>query len=127
MAVKMIEEKDWKELVEGSSKPVLVEFITNTCPVCRQMAPVVQELEEKYGDRMTFFQVNAQTEQYLSMRYGVQGVPTFKFMCKGEPVSELSGGIYPAIIESTIQFVLESGTECAEKRTKISHDIPGYG
>ena len=33
---------DWVEKVASAGKPVLVEFVTQTCPVCRSMAPTVR-------------------------------------------------------------------------------------
>lgn len=38
----------------GSSDVVLVEFLDFECEACRAAFPVVEDLREKYGDRVTF-------------------------------------------------------------------------
>lgn len=44
---------DSHRLSEGSTEATLVEFLDFECPSCRQMAPVVDDLVEKYGEQVT--------------------------------------------------------------------------
>ena len=117
----------WEELVEASKVPVLVEFVTQTCPNCAAMAPAVEEMESRYEGRIKVYRVDVQQEQSIAMRYGIMGVPTFKFFCKGQPVSELVGEVYPALLTKMVEQTLESGAKCVETSTRISYEMSGYG
>ena len=127
MQVEYLSEPAWQEKVGGSATPVLVEFVGQTCPVCRQMAPAVERLADKYAGQVAVYRVDVGRELGLAVRYGVKGVPTFKLFCKGEPIAELAGGVYPALLEHLLKHALEHGSECAQKRTKIDYEITGYG
>lgn len=61
-----------------------------TCPNCRAIEPVYQQLSKELQNKAEFTRVNAQFHDVLASSYGVRGVPTFKFFCKGRPVWENS-------------------------------------
>jgi len=44
-------------LSQFAGKPVFLEFISSMCGHCIKMAPVIKDLEEKYGDRVVFVSV----------------------------------------------------------------------
>jgi thioredoxin 1 len=55
---------------------VLVDFWADWCGPCRMLAPVLDELAEKLGDRAVFAKVNVDEERELAMRFGVSSIPT---------------------------------------------------
>lgn len=124
--VKDITVEDWERLVEGSDVPVLVEFVTSTCPTCATMAPAVERISGNLGDNGRVYRVNVEREQALAMRYGVQGVPTFIVLCKGNVVSSQVGEVYPALLERMVNEAGEFGGQCAAKATKVSFEMTGY-
>ena len=46
----------------GSSDVVLVEFLDFECEACRAAYPIVEDLRDKYGDRVTF------VDRFLTLR-----------------------------------------------------------
>lgn len=124
--VKEISMEEWERLVEGSGVPVLVEFVTSTCPVCATMAPAVEKIEGNLGDTARVYRVNVEREQTLAMRYGVQGVPTFMVFCKGNMVSSQVGEVYPALLERMVTEAGQFGGQCAAKASKVSFEMTGY-
>jgi thiol-disulfide isomerase/thioredoxin len=83
------------------AKPVVLEFMSIDCPHCRDMAPVLTRLHERYGSRVVFLtvvferraprakafaQVHGHTWCYLlgkdetARAYALEGVPTFAFL-----------------------------------------------
>jgi thioredoxin-like negative regulator of GroEL len=124
--VKEITAEDWERLVEGSDVPVMVEFVTSTCPVCATMAHAVERVADKLGDRGRVYTVNVEREQTLAMRYGVQGVPTFMVFCKGNLVTSQVGEVYPALLERMVTEAGEFGGQCAAKATKVAFEMTGY-
>jgi thioredoxin 1 len=126
VVVKEISSEDWDRLVEGSDVPVLVEFVTSTCPTCATMAPAVERIDDGLGDKARVYRVNVEREQTLAMRYGVMGVPTFVVLCKGNVVSTQVGEVYPALLERMVTEAGEFGGQCAAKATKVSFEMTGY-
>ena len=126
MPVRSIGADEWERLVEGAEVPVLVEFVTSTCPVCAKMAPAVERLAEELGDRGRVYQMNVELNQTVAMRYGVQGVPTFIVFCKGNVVSSLVGEVYPKLLERMVTEAGEFGSQCAAKATRVVYEMTGY-
>ena len=126
MPVGFISLDQWATLIEGSKRPVFVEFMTTTCSICAAMAPVVERISEKFEGKVAFYKVNASRENVLAMRYGIMGVPTFMMFCNGKPVSSMSGEVYPALLERMAGESLQYGKNCSKKQTRIGHDITGY-
>jgi thioredoxin-like negative regulator of GroEL len=124
--VKDITADDWDRLVETSDIPVLVEFVTSTCPTCATMAPAVERIATKLGDTAKVYRVNVEREQVLAMRYGVQGVPTFVVLCNGNVVSTQVGEVYPTLLERMVTEAGQFGGQCAAKATKVSFEMTGY-
>ena len=121
-----LDEKTWEKTVEKGKKPVVVMFTSPTCPYCRQMKPYFDEYAADYKDKIVFAEVDISQSQTIASRYGVMGTPTFKFFCKGKPINELVGSIYPALLKKTIEVSLEHGSQCADNTTWIDYSISGY-
>lgn len=121
-----LNDKTWEKTVEKGKKPVVVMFTSPTCPYCRQMRPYFEEYASEYKDKILFAEVDISKSLTIASRYGVMGTPTFKFFCKGKPVNELVGAIYPAILKKTVEISLEHGSQCAENTTWVDSSITGY-
>jgi len=114
-------------MVVSSRKPVLVEFMTRTCPVCAVMAPVIDRIAGKFDGKVIVVKVDASRDQSLAMRFGVQGVPTFMMFCKGRSIASMVGEVYPALLERMAEDALRHGDGCAQKQTRMTYEISGYG
>ncbi len=55
---------------------VLVDFYTDECRTCRQLTPVIEEVERAAKGRLRAVSVNATKEATLTGLYRVQTVPT---------------------------------------------------
>jgi thioredoxin 1 len=114
-------------IVASSKGPVLIEFMTSTCPICAVMAPILENIAEKFKGKVDVYKVNASRDQTLAMSYGIMGVPTFIMFCNGKPISSMSGEIYPALLERMASEALQNGEGCSKKQTHVVYDITGYG
>jgi thioredoxin 1 len=126
MPVETIRADDWDRMVVGSETPVLVEFVTSTCPVCATMAPAMERLADHLEGTAKVYRMNVEMDQTISMRYGVQGVPTFIVFCGGNVVSTQVGEVYPKILERMVTEAGTFGAKCAAKATKVVYEITGY-
>jgi thioredoxin 1 len=91
--LEFVGDADWEATVLNADVPVLVEFWSPTCDVCRTMEVRLQRVVESYGDRVSFFRVNVKVEEDLVWAYDVLSTPTFIAFRDTEPVGALFGEV----------------------------------
>lgn len=75
--------KDWK--FEGS-KPAIIDFYADWCGPCKMVAPILEELQEEYGDKLDIYKVDTEQERELSSIFGIQSIPSLLFVpASGQP------------------------------------------
>ena len=121
-----IEDMTWGEVVESSKKPVIVMFYSPACPYCKAMEPFFMNYSREFKNSAVFARINIEMNSWTVERYGVQGTPMFKFFCQGRPVWEQVGQVYPSILKSAVEEMINYGEECIRKSTPIGQDITGY-
>lgn len=125
--IREIDEKEFVNILKKEDKLIIVQFYTNTCPNCAAIAPTYIKLSEELHKNAAFTKVNAEANQNLAMKYGILGVPTFKFFCSGQPVGELVGSINATLLRNTIKDYIRHRTECVSKTTPLVWEMDGYG
>ena len=125
--VKELADSTFNDLISNTDKFVAVMFYTNSCPNCRAIEPVYNDLSQELKDDAIFTKVNAESNPSLATQFGIMGVPTFKFICKTQSIGELVGAINTTILRNTIKDLIRHKNECVAKSTRISYEIDGYG
>ena len=71
-------------------KPAIVDFYADWCGPCRAIAPTLQELAEKYGDKIVIYKVNIDNSPELAQAFGIRSIPAVMYIpVKGEPAMTL--------------------------------------
>jgi thioredoxin 1 len=85
-----VSKADFETLVNGSPRPVLVDFSAEWCGPCKMIAPVINEIAEAYKGRVDVFTVDVDSEQELAVEFDVMTIPTI-IIFKGGKVVERFG------------------------------------
>ncbi len=79
------------EQVLRSDKPVLVDFWTEWCPPCKMIVPILEQIAEEYGDRLTVAKLNADEHPQIAAKYDIMAYPTLNLFRGGEVVQQIRG------------------------------------
>src|ERR1041385_5746116 len=93
---------NYRQVVENSSGPVLLDVWAPWCAPCRAMEPVLRELEADLGDRVTFAKLNADEYPDLISAIGVTGLPTLRMRVAGRAVYESVGAAAPSRLRGAV-------------------------
>ena len=94
--------KNFEAEVLKSEIPVLVDFFATWCGPCKMLAPVIEELAEKYEGKVKIGKVNVDEENELAMQYGILSIPTLVLFKQGKVVNTKIGLCSKSEIESMI-------------------------
>jgi thiol-disulfide isomerase/thioredoxin len=122
----MLDDINWEKNVELGNKPFFVMFLSPSCPFCRQIEPYFDEYSQEFVNKIIFGKVDISKNLTISSRYGVMGTPTFKFFCKGKPINEIVGVVYPSLLKKVIEDSLSNSSKCTNNTTWIDYKISGY-
>ena len=59
--------------------PVLVEFYSDSCIPCKQMSPILGDIEDDYENQLKVVKVNGNFDAELAEQYSVMVSPTILF------------------------------------------------
>ena len=78
----------------AAGKPFLVDFGANNCVPCRQMRPILKDLEKEYAGKAGILVIDVYKYQDLAKEYKIQLIPTLVFFdAKGKEVSRQMGAM----------------------------------
>lgn len=90
------------ELIQ-SGKPLLVDFSAEWCGPCKMMAPILKELKDKLGEKLTIIKIDIDKSPMTARSFQVQSVPTLIFF-KDHKITWRQSGVMPA---AQIAHILE--------------------
>ena len=105
-ATKAVTDASFASDVLQSDKPVLVDFWAEWCAPCRKIAPVLDEIAEEMGDKVSIVKLNIDENPETVRAYRVMSVPTLTLFKNGEPVRSVVGAKSKSALIELIESVL---------------------
>ncbi len=97
-----VTEASFEEDVLKSEMPVLIDFWAEWCAPCRMIAPLVEQLAEKYDGKLRVGKLDADTNQNILIQYGIMGIPTLMLFKNGKVAERITGYMPLPVLEPRI-------------------------
>ena len=101
-----VEQDLFSDEVLESDLPVVVDFWAPWCAPCQAIAPVLDELAEKYQDEIKVVKVNIDHNRDLAEKYNISSIPNLLFFANGEKVDQQLGFTSKDELENKIESIL---------------------
>ena len=83
-----------KEWSYKGDKPCVIDFYTTWCGPCKRLAPIMEEMSQKYCDQVMFYKADTERERELAYVFGINSIPQVLYIpVEGKPM--LLKGLYP--------------------------------
>jgi thioredoxin 1 len=79
--------------VLSESKLVLVDFWAEWCGPCKQIAPRLEEIADKYFEKLSVCKVDVDDNRDLAVEYNVRSIPSLMVFKDGAQVDSLVGAV----------------------------------
>lgn len=98
------------------SRPAVVDFWAPWCAPCLRIAPILDELAEKYGDKVDFYKMNIDENQQVAQDLRISSIPLVVFFPAGSHPFKGAVGVQPVeIYENAVkEMISQQAADTAE-------------
>ena len=106
--IKEVDEQTFQSEVLESDVPVLVDFWAPWCGPCQMVAPMLEAVAEKMGDKLKVVKMNTDENMNTAQNYQIMAIPSLLVFKKGEVVERIVGVQPQPQLEAQLQEIIAS-------------------
>jgi thioredoxin 1 len=100
----MVTELSGKEFQKFTEEGlILVDFFADWCMPCLMMAPVMDELSEKFKGKIKFGKINVDDNQSIAQKFKIFSIPNFVLFQNGKPIDQFVGAMSEEDFEERLE------------------------
>jgi thioredoxin 1 len=83
---------------------VFIDFFAEWCMPCVMMGPVIEELGEKFENKVKFGKVNVGDNENLARKFNVSSIPNFTLFKDGRLIEQFVGAMSSEELEDRLNM-----------------------
>lgn len=89
--VLILNEDNFEQEVEKSSRLVVVDFWADWCGPCKMLGPIIDEIADENQEDAVIAKLNVDEERNLARKFRVMSIPSILFFKDGKEVDRMVG------------------------------------
>lgn len=100
-----------KQTTIMSSKPMVVDFYATWCGPCKELAPILDEIEKNHKGEVIFKRIDVDQEPELAQEFRIEAIPMLMFITPTGEYQTIVGLQDAPVIEDKITQLLARSTK----------------
>ena len=95
-----------KQTTLMANKPMVVDFYATWCPPCKELVPVLDQLEKKYEGKVIFQRIDVDQRPELAQEFHIDAIPMLMFITPSGEYKAIVGYQDAPVIDAQIVELL---------------------